>query len=55
MGYQQLKEMIDQNRKEAEEEKTRPITKCPDCDFPSLKENKSKALCCPICGWTGGR
>lgn len=55
MGFEQLKNMIDENRKAAEEEATKPITECPQCSFNELKENKSKTLHCPICGWTGGR
>jgi rubrerythrin len=55
MGWQQLKQAIDANRKEAEDEASQPITECPECGFNELKENKNKALLCPICGWTGRR
>lgn len=55
MGYQQLKEIADENRKTAENEATQPISECPDCGFNGLKENSNKDLHCPICGWTGRR
>lgn len=55
MGWQQLKEILENNREETAEEKAREITECPNCGFNELKENKNKDLCCPICGWTGGR
>lgn len=55
MTWQQLKEIIDENRKSAEEEASQPIGECPNCAFNELKENKDKVLSCPICGWTGRR
>jgi len=53
MTWQQLKDMIDENRKAAEAETT--ITECPECCYTGLKENKNKELSCPICGWTNRR
>jgi len=53
MTWQQLKNIIDENRAEAE--KPKKTSNCPECGFTQLKENKDKVLLCPICGWTGRR
>lgn len=55
MTWGQLKTILDENRRIAEEEKAQAVTKCPECAFNELKENKTKVLLCPICGWTGRR
>jgi len=55
MTWQQLKEILDENQKIVEEEKTKSITQCPECGFNELRENKEEDLLCPICGWTGRR
>lgn len=51
MGFEQLKEIIKDNLKIAREEEMAPITKCPDCAWPVLKENKRGGKLCPICHW----
>jgi rubrerythrin len=51
MGYQQLKEILDENRRIAEQEAQKPITECPECGFVPLKENRKGEKLCPICGW----
>jgi predicted RNA-binding Zn-ribbon protein involved in translation (DUF1610 family) len=53
MGFQQLKSMIEENRKAAEQAKE--ISECPECGFNGLKQNSKKELLCPICGWTNRR
>lgn len=55
MGWQQLKEIINENKKIGEEEKLQPIVECPECGFMPLKEDTNKDLLCPICGWEGRR
>lgn len=52
MGWAQLKAILDQDRKQAEEEANRPITKCPVCDFVPIKTNSKGEKLCPICGWS---
>ncbi len=53
MSYEQLKTILDENRKIARDEEAEPTTKCPDCAYVPLKENKDGLKHCPICGWTG--
>ncbi len=51
MGYEQLKALIEQSRKEAEEAELQEVTQCPECDYTPLKVKNSGAKLCPICGW----
>ena len=53
MGYDQLKTILDSDRKQAEEEAKRPIAKCPVCAYVPLKVKATGEKLCPICGWTG--
>ena len=51
MGFEQLKNIIEENRKQAEidrEDAMNP-TECPDCVW-NLSENSKGELSCPICG-----
>ena len=41
MGWQQLKEIIDESRKAAEEEAARPLTECPECCYTGLNQNQN--------------
>ncbi len=52
MGYEQLKNIIDSNREQAELEKREETTRCPVCDY-LLKENSKGEKACIICGWFG--
>ena len=52
MGCDKLLEIIKQSRAEAEEEKHKSITSCPECSFVPLQKNKEGKLSCAICGWT---
>jgi rubrerythrin len=57
MGYDQLRNMINESRKEAAEEEQKRhgnIAECPSCGFSALKENQHGDKHCPICGWTLG-
>ncbi len=51
MGYEQLKAIIEQNRKEAEAEARKPVTQCPQCSYIPLKINSRGEKLCVICGW----
>lgn len=53
MGWEQLENILDDNRAQVDLEKQESITKCPDCAFIPLKENNKGIKLCPICGWTG--
>jgi hypothetical protein len=50
-SYNQLKNIIESNRKEAELEAKRPITSCPVCDYVPLRVNSRGEKLCPVCGW----
>ena len=55
MGYDQLRNILNESRKEAAEEEKKKhgdVTECPECSFSPLKENEHKDKHCPICGWT---
>ena len=52
MSYEQLKNMIEQSRKEAEEQAKKPITQCPQCAYVPLKVNSRGQKLCPICNWS---
>ena len=52
MGFEQLKNIIEQSRKEAEEQAKKPITACPQCAYIPLKVISKGEKLCPICGWT---
>lgn len=55
MGWDQLKNMIDESRQEAreqEEQKHGDITECPECGFKPLEKNRTGECLCPICKWT---
>lgn len=49
MSWEQLKNILDENRITEEEE----TTSCPQCAYVPLKENERGEKCCPICGWRG--
>jgi len=51
MGWEQLRQILQENREELGNEKNK-ITLCPECLFP-LRENQKGDLLCPICGWRG--
>lgn len=51
MGYNQIKSIIEQSRKEAEAQARKPITQCPQCAYTPLKVNSQGMKLCPICGW----
>ncbi len=53
MSWEQLEAILKDNRETAREEVAAPVTKCPDCAYTLLKENKYGVKCCPICGWRG--
>ena len=55
MAWDELRQIIKENARAAEEEKSRPITECPECGWQGLKQNKNKELLCPICKWTERR
>lgn len=52
MGYDQIKAILEQARKEAEDKARQPITSCPVCAYIPLKVNSRGEKLCPICGWT---
>jgi len=51
MGYETLKNIIEENKEELEKRETMNPIKCPDCDFAPLRENSKGQKLCPICGW----
>lgn len=53
MGYETLKNIIEENKLQVELEKQEAMnpTECPDCDWPQLRENSKGEKSCPICGW----
>lgn len=53
MSWDQLKAILKENREIAQEAAATPGTKCPDCAFVPLRENKNGQKLCPICGWRG--
>lgn len=53
MSWEQLEAILKENREKAREEAEAPVTKCPDCAYFSLIENKHGEKLCPICGWRG--
>lgn len=55
MAWDELRQIIRENARAAEDENNRPITHCPECGWTGLKQNKSKELLCPICKWTDRR
>ncbi len=51
MGWDQLKEIAQDNAKIIREEEAREVTECPECLFRPLKTNDRGEKLCPICGW----
>ncbi len=54
MGFETLKNILDDNREQAELAKQEAMnpTKCPICDY-FLDENSKGEKSCIICGWVG--
>ena len=52
MGFEQLKQILENNRIDAEAEKTKEIVQCPQCSYIPLKTNSRGEKSCPICEWT---
>jgi uncharacterized protein with PIN domain len=51
MSFNQLLEIIKDNRKIAEDEKAKTdFANCPECSFPLTENSKGEKLC-RICGW----
>jgi len=50
MGWKQLGEIIKENKQKAFEDKSKPITECPECFF-TLREDAFGNKLCPLCGW----
>ena len=55
MGYETLKNILDENKLQRELEKQEAMnpTKCPDCAYAPLRENSKGEKLCQICGWRG--
>lgn len=53
MGWEQLLQIIKENRRLEEAEKMAPITSCPECAYIPLRENSKGEKLCPMCGWRG--
>jgi uncharacterized Zn finger protein (UPF0148 family) len=55
MSWDELKTILDENRRLCEEEKMAPLTLCPECSYPLQENSKTGQKGCPVCGWAGYR
>ena len=52
MGWEQLRQILEDNRKQAEDEAVKEIVQCPRCAYIPLKTNSRGEKLCPVCLWT---